>query len=396
MRKRICIVTATRAEYGLLVPLVRKLRSLDAFDVHLIVTGAHLSSEFGTTVDQIRRDEMPISKSIEMLLSSDSQVGASKSLGVATIGFADAFGELGPDLVIVLGDRYELLAPVSVALLQRIPVAHIHGGELTEGAIDDAVRHAITKLSHLHFVATEEYGRRVIQMGESPSSVYVVGALGLDNIRGLRLKSRDETLSLLELSADSPVFVVTYHPETLDDESVEHRFQVVLDALSGEHDSQFVLTSANADSGGRAVNHMAQEFVAAHPSRGRFVDNLGQVLYLSLLRISHAIVGNSSSGIIEAPAFGTPTVNIGDRQHGRTRAATVIDCPYDAEAIRSAVRSTLSFGPRSRIEDVQTPYGDGRASERIAEVLLHTDLRTLGRKKFLDVNVDFEPTNEWI
>ena len=384
-KRRICIVTGSRAEYGLLYWLLHDLLNDPDVVTMLAVTGAHLSPEFGLTVREIEKDGFAIDGKVEMLLSSDSPGAIAKSVGVGLMGFADLWASLAPDVVVLLGDRYELLSAAIAALTARIPIAHIHGGERTEGAIDEAIRHAISKMAHLHFVAADEYRRRLIQMGEEPDRVFTVGATGLDNIRRLPLMTRQELVADLGLSLRSPLFLVTYHPVTLREQSSAVALEELLKALEAFPDGQFVITGPNADTEGRCLVPPIQDFVARHPDRARFFTSLGQKRYLSLLREVDAVIGNSSSGMIEAPAMRKPTVNLGDRQKGRIRAASIIDCQEWAPAIEVAIRQALSPEFRTAVACMELPFGDGTAAVKMREVLKSYPLQRGMQKPFHDL-----------
>ena len=306
--RKICIVTGSRAEWGLLSGLARKITDDPELELQIIATNMHLSPEFGLTYREIERQGFRINRKVEMLLSSDSANATGKSVGLATIGFADAYEELAPDMLLVLGDRYEILAAVTAALFYKIPVAHLHGGEVTEGAYDDAIRHAITKMSHLHFTSTEEYRRRVIQLGEQPERVFHVGAIGIDNIRHIALLDKKVLEEQLDFPFDRKTVLVTYHPETLDAIPVEEQFRNLLEALDDRQDIRILFTLPNSDTGGRIIVRMIEEFVARNKQRARAYTSLGQLRYLSALRFVAAVVGNSSSGILEVPSFGKPTL----------------------------------------------------------------------------------------
>ena len=315
--KKVCIVTGTRAEYGLLKPIISKVHNSKELNLQLVVTGMHLSTEFGLTYQEIEEDGYPITAKIEMLLSSDTAIGVTKSMGVALIGFADYFETHKPDIVIILGDRYEMLMAASAAMVARIPIAHIHGGELTEGLIDEAIRHSITKMSHLHFTATQEYRNRVIQMGEQPQNVYNVGALGVESIKSLPLMTKEALEGSLHFTFDKPTVMVTYHPVTLENMSSGQQFRNILDVVEKHIELKVIFTKANSDPFGRIINEMIDEFVGINRDRCAVFTSLGQLRYLSVLQFCVAVMGNSSSGIIEVPSFGIPTINIGDRQRGR-------------------------------------------------------------------------------
>lgn len=360
------VVTGSRSDYGIYRPLLRALLDDAFFALRLFVTGAHVSREFGHTVDTIVAEGFRVDERIEMLLSSDSPEGIAKSMGLGAIGFAQAYARSRPDLLIVLGDRFEMHAAVLAALPFKIPVAHIHGGESTEGAIDDALRHSITKMSHLHFVSTEEYGRRVMQMGEEPWRVTVSGAPSLDNLKTTKLLDRGDLEKMLGLSLEVAPLLVTYHPVTLEYEQTEWQVGELLAALQAV-DRPVVFTLPNADTYGRVIAQKIREFVRDRPTT-RLVDNLGTQGYFSLMAHAAAMVGNSSSGLVEAPSFGLPVVNIGNRQRGRLRAANVIDVGYSRDEIVTGIRQALSPQFRESLHDLSNPYGDGRA----AEVIVHT------------------------
>ena len=381
MVKKVAVVTGTRAEYGLLKPLIERLQDDAAFDCHLIVTGAHLAPEFGMTVNEIRADGVAIADEVEMLLGSDSRTGTAKSVGLGTIGFADSFRRLRPDLVVVLGDRFEILAAATAAMLTGVPIAHLHGGERTEGAIDESIRHAITKMSHLHFVSTEEYARRVIQLGEQPDSVFHVGAIGLDRIDRDRLSSKRELAERLGLPPDARWCAATYHPVTLEHGANEAQFRAVLEAVALRRDVFFVFTKANADAEGRRINAMIEAFVADNDNAALF-DSLGSHTFLSLMAASDFVLGNSSSGIIEAPFLGVPTIDIGNRQQGRVRAPSVLNVAPKADAIAAAIEHCVSDAGSFRFDE--NPYYAGGAVDRIVrELKTRTPAPT---KRFHDVD----------
>lgn len=362
---RIAVVTGTRADYGLLRPVLRGLADDSRFALQILATGAHLSPEFGRTVEVIADDGFEVTAQVEMLLSSDTPVGITKSLGLGTIGMADALSTLAPDLLLVLGDRYEVLAAVQAALVARIPVAHLSGGDVTEGAIDDAIRHAITKMSHLHLATNAESAARIVQMGEDPAHVHVTGNPGLDDLVRLEPMDRAALEADLGLRWRPHNLLVTYHPVTLADEPAEAAFGELLAALDALGDDVgIVLTCPNADTFGRVLLRMCREFAAARPNVVCH-DSLGQRRYWSCLKHVDAVVGNSSSGLSEAPAVGVPAVNVGMRQGGRLRAASTIDVPPERAEILAGIRRALE----QRDVAPSSPYGDGRATERILEVL---------------------------
>lgn len=369
MTRKVAVFTGTRAEYGLLYWLMKEIQASEALSLQVIAGAMHLSPEFGNTWRQIEQDGFPIDAKVEMLLSSDSAVGIVKSMGLGLIGGADALERLRPDLLVVLGDRFETLAIVQAALVMRIPVAHLHGGEITEGAYDDAMRHAITKMSNLHFVATEPYRQRVIQMGEAPSTVFNVGAIGLDHL--LRTEPMDlAALSeSLQFALRPPYMLATYHPVTAASEDPRTGFQEMLNALDAFPDHQVILTYPNADNGGRAIIPMLEAYAQANPERVLAIPSLGFRRYLSVMRGACVVLGNSSSGLIEAPSFGIPTVNIGKRQLGRLAADSVLHCDAQAPAIMAALRAALSERFAQACRSVHNPYGQGHAAPAIVAVL---------------------------
>lgn len=382
--RRICVVTGSRAEYGLLRWVMQAVDDTKDMELQVVATGMHLVPEFGLTYREIEADGFAIDRKVETLLASDTAVGIGKSVGLGVIGFADAVHDLRPDCMVVLGDRFEILAAVTAALVARIPVAHIHGGEVTEGAIDDAIRHAVTKMSHLHFVAAEAYGRRVIQLGESPDRVHVVGSLGVESATRLPVMDRPALERELGTALDGRLLVVTFHPATLEEESAGAQVAELLAALEGLADTRLIFTMPNADAGGRAIGEMINAFVATHP-RARAYTSLGQLRYMSCLRHADGVIGNSSSGLIEAPAFGVGTVNIGDRQAGRLRASSVIDCLPKRDEIRAAIDKLATPAFQATLKNIDNPYGKGNASERIIDVLKRHDLDGLVRKSFHDL-----------
>lgn len=388
MGHKVCIITGTRAEYGLLKPLIEKTYQSEVLELQLVVTGMHLSPEFGLTYKEIEDDGYPITSKIEMLLSSDTSVGITKSMGVALLGFADYFDKHKPDLVVILGDRYEMLMAASAAMVAKIPIAHIHGGELTEGIIDEAIRHSITKMSHIHFTSTEEYRNRVIQLGEQPQSVFNVGALGIENIKNMKLLEREELEKHLDFHFTSKTIMVTYHPVTLENISSKKQFEDILEVIHKHKDLSVIFTKANADMDGRIINQMMVDFVNAHKGRCAVYTSLGQLRYLSALQFCKAVVGNSSSGIIEVPSFGIPTVNIGDRQRRRLFAESVIHCRNDKNEIESALLKALSEEFSIKAVQVRNPYEGEHTSENMMSIIclaLKHGIDT--KKKFYDLGV---------
>lgn len=377
-RRRIAVVTTTRAEYGLLYWLLKALQADPAVELQLIAGGAHLRPEFGRTIDRIREDGFRVAAEVDFLEAGDDHNATARSIARGVSAFAAAYEKLRPQIVVLLGDRFELLAAASAAVALRIPIAHIHGGESTEGVLDEQVRHAITKMAHLHFVAAEKYGLRVVQMGEDPNRVYLVGAPGLEYIERLEPLKRKELEKLLGISLRKPLVLMTYHPTPGSNGEI-HEALAALERTG----ARAVITYANADAGGRAVNAAIETFARSAPHRFRAVSSLGQTGYLSLMRLSDAVFGNSSSGLLEAPTLRVPTVNIGDRQKGRLRAPSVIDCPPRRAAMEKALKKALSASFRKSCVGVN-PYVPGRVSERIVRVLKRVDLDGL-KKRFYDL-----------
>lgn len=383
---KICVATATRAEYGLLKPLMAAIKDEPKWQLQILATGAHLSPEFGSTYKIIEKDGFAIDKKVEMLLSSDTSASVIKSMGLGMIGFADALQELNPDLLIILGDRYEMLSLASSSLIFNIPIAHIHGGEITEGAYDDAIRHSITKMSHLHFASTEDYKNRIIQLGENPYFVHNVGAIGLDNVRNLPFFSKEELEKDLDIQFKKFNYQVTFHPSTLDQESPENQFQTLLDAIDKQEDSFFVFTKANADTGGRIINTMIDEYSNQNPQKAKAFISLGNLRFLSVVKYCDAIVGNSSSGILEVPSLKTATINIGNRQKGRKQAQSIINTSVDEKKIIAAFETAKSESFKKIVRETENPYGSGNTTEKIIDVLRRVDINSFRTKPFYDLN----------
>ena len=384
MNRKICVITGTRAEYGLLRLVMQGIKDDQELTLQIIATGMHLSPEFGLTYREIEQDKFCIDRKVEMLTSSDSSVGIAKSMGLGMIGFADALHELNPDLIVVLGDRFEIFSAVSAALVARIPVAHLHGGELTEGAFDDAFRHSITKMSHLHFVAAEEYRQRVIQLGEQPDRVFLVGGLGIDNIKQLKLLDRLELEAVLDFKLGAKSLLITFHPVTLESATAVEQMAELLDALAELKDTQLIFTKSNADTDGRVLNKMVDEFVAQHVNAKAFT-SLGQLRYLSSIAQVDGVVGNSSSGLAEVPSFRKGTVNIGDRQRGRLQADSVINCAPTRAGIAEALEKLYSPAFQSRASRTINPYGEGGASAQVVETIRDFSIEGLVKKSFYDL-----------
>ncbi len=384
--RKICIVTGTRAEYGLLYWLMKEIQADPELELQIIVTGMHLSPEFGLTYKEIEK-EFTITKKIEMLLSSDTPVGISKSMGLAQVSFGESFDELKPDIVVVLGDRYELFSAASAAMIARIPIAHLHGGETTEGAFDESIRHSITKMSHLHFTAAEEYRNRVIQLGENPERVYNVGGMGIENIKRLKLLNKDEFEQSIDFNLGKKNILVTFHPVTLENNTAQEQFQALLDTIDGLKETKIIFTKANSDTDGRIINAMIDAYVADNAQKSVGFASLGQLRYLSALQYVDAVVGNSSSGLTEAPSFAIGTINIGDRQKGRLRASSVIDCIPTRENISEAFETLYSKEFQQTLKDAKNPYGGGNASHSILKVLKEVPLNGLLKKSFYNMGM---------
>lgn len=384
MKRKICVITGTRAEYGLLSWVMHGIKNDHELTLQIIVTGMHISPEFGFTYKAIEADGFKIDRMVEMLISSDTSVGITKSMGLGLIGFADAVQELQPDLIVVLGDRFEIFSAVSAALVARIPVAHLHGGESTEGAFDEALRHSITKMSQLHFVATEQYRQRVIQLGEHPDRVFLVGGLGIDNIKKLKLLDRAALEASLDFELGHKSLLICFHPVTLEEDPAEKQMDNLLAALAKLKETQLIFTLSNADNGGRLLTKMVRDFVAHH-NNARAYDSLGQVLYLSCISHVDGVVGNSSSGLLEVPSFKKGTVNIGDRQLGRIQANSVINCKPLKEDISRALTQLYCPSFRRSLTKVINPYGEGGASVKVINTLKSFPLVNLVKKTFHDL-----------
>ena len=386
-QRKICIVTGSRAEYGLLYWLIKEIAYDPDLQLQIIATGMHLSPEFGLTYQQIEADGFSIDAKLEMLLSADSPVGVAKSIGLGVIGFADALERLKPDTLVLLGDRFEILAAAQAATIAKIPIAHIHGGETTEGAFDEQIRHALTKFAQWHFVAAEPYRKRVIQLGEAPERVFNFGAPGLDHLQYLDWLEKPALEKLLGIDLQAPVFLVTYHPVTLDKQSPSVAMQELLLAFDSFPEATVILTYPNADTGGRVLIEQINGWVRANQNRAKAFVSLGQQRYLSLMGVTDVIIGNSSSGLIEAPVLKKATVNLGDRQKGRLKAESVIDTPEQSGNIVAAIRQALSKEFQALLPSTKSWYGSGNVSQQIKEQLKTVSLKT--QKSFFDIKHDF-------
>lgn len=382
--KKICVVTGTRADYGLLQYLMKLIDAEKSLELQIIATGMHLSSFYGSTYKNIEADGFKINRKIEILSNSDLKTDVSKSVGLGVMGFAKAFLELNPDLVLVLGDRFEILSAVIPAMLNGFPIAHLHGGETTEGAFDEAIRHSITKMSHLHFVSNETYRNRVLQLGENPSNTFISGGLGVDIIHNIELYNKKDLENDLNFKFRKKNLLITFHPETLDKDYGSSQLDQLLLALETLVDTQLLFTMPNADTGTKIIGEKIIGFVQKHPNAIVFT-SLGQKRYLSCMKFVDAVVGNSSSGIAESPSFKKGSINIGDRQKGRLKAASVIDCPPDKDSIISAINFLYSSSFKQKLKTVSNPYGEGGASKFIVDTIIKTDLDKILKKSFYDL-----------
>jgi len=384
MMRKICVVTGSRADYGLLRWVMKGIQESSELELLVVATGMHLSPEFGLTYQEIEKDGFTINFKIEMLLSSDTPLGITNSMGLGLIGFGEALRQLKPDIVLILGDRFEILSAAISALIANIPLAHLHGGELTQGAFDEAIRHSITKMSHLHFVAAEEYRKRVIQLGENPKSVFLVGGLGIDNIKKMELLSRTGLEKALGFNLGKKNLLITLHPTTLEPGNSEKQMCQLLMSLEKLEDTHLIFTMPNADTEGRIIFNMIERFVNKNDN-ARAYASLGQLRYLSCIEHVDGVIGNSSSGIIETPSFNKGTVNIGDRQLGRLKAKSIIDCSPDNQSITTAIKRLYSLEFQSSLKNVENPYGNGGASEKIVEVIKEHSLESLIKKPFYNM-----------
>jgi GDP/UDP-N,N'-diacetylbacillosamine 2-epimerase (hydrolysing) len=383
-KRKICVITGARAEYGLLYGLMKGVQFSEKLKLQVIVTGMHLSPEFGLTYKQIEQDGFTINKKVEMLLSSDSEVGITKSMGVGLVGFADALNDIKPDLIVILGDRYEIFIAASAATVARIPIVHLHGGETTEGAFDESFRHSITKMSHLHFTATEEYRRRVVQLGEQPDRVFNVGAIGIDNIKRLKLLSKQEFERSINFKLGEKNLLVTFHPVTLENATSREQFNYLLTALEKLEETNIIFTKANADTDGRIINKMIDEYVANYSQTSIAFNSLGQLRYLSAIQYVDGVVGNSSSGLLEAPSFKVGTINIGDRQKGRIKASSIIDCLPTEDGIQEALGELFSPEFNQSVKQTVSLFGEGGVAEKVVHIIESTKLDGVLKKIFYD------------
>ena len=387
MKRKVCVVTGTRAEYGLLCRLMRLIQESPDTQLQVIATNMHLSPKYGNTYQEIEKDGFTIDCKIPIIdeNAEDNAVTTVKSMATALSGFADAYNTLKPELVVVLGDRYEILAAATAALIERIPIAHLHGGEVTEGAYDDAIRHSITKMSHLHFTSTEEYRKRVIQLGEQPDRVFYVGAPGVENIKKFPLMSKEEVEGSVNFKLDENTILVTYHPVTLGEHTAEKDIKEFIGALEERKDLRVFFTMPNSDTGSQAIVYAINKFIANNPDRSIAYKSLGIKRYLSVMKYAGAVVGNSSSGLLEVPSFGIPTLNIGDRQKGRMVADSVYNCETDKESILTGLDVIMSPAFRKKAAETHNPYEKANTAGEIFKVISTYPLEKLKQKHFYNL-----------
>jgi len=384
-KKKICIVTGSRAEYGLLYWLIKEIKLDKELKLQLLVTGMHLSPKFGLTYKEIEKN-FKIDKKINIDLTSDTSLGISKSISIGLISFSEIYKKLKPSIVIVLGDRFEIFSAASAAMISKIPIAHIHGGELTEGSWDDNIRHCVTKMSHLHFAATNEYKKRIIQLGEDPKKVFNIGGMGIENIRRLKLLNKNNFERSIDFKLNKKNILVTFHPETLSNFSPAKQFQELLNVINHLEDTNIIFTKTNSDLNGKVINEMIDKYVCKYPKKTIAFKSLGQLRYLSALQHVDAVVGNSSSGLLEAPSFKIGTINIGDRQKGRIKAQSVIDCLANKRDIQKSFKKLYSKKFQKNLKNVKNFYDNGLASKKIVRVLKKFDLNNILKKKFQNIN----------
>ena len=384
--RKICVVTSTRAEYGLLYWLLKEIEADSELKLQLIVTGMHLSPEFGLTYKEIEK-EFKIDKKIEILSSSHTSLDICAEMARVYEKFAPALAELKPDILVLLGDRYEIFGVAGVASIMQIPIAHIHGGETTQGAFDEAFRHSITKMSHIHFAATNEYANRIIQLGEEPSRVFNVGGTSIENIKKLNLLSKEEFEKSIDFRLAKKNILITFHPVTLENSSAREQFNELLNALDELEETNFIFTKANSDTDGDVINKMIDEYVSENPQKAVAFASLGQLRYLSAIKFVDIVLGNSSSGLLEVPSFKKATINIGDRQKGRARASSVIDVRPVKEEILAAIKRAYSKEFEQTLKDTINPYDGGNPSKKMVKVLKEIKLDGILKKKFYDVKI---------
>ncbi len=385
-KRKICVVTGSRAEYGLLYWLIKEIETVNDLKLQLIVTGMHLSPNFGLTYKIIEED-FKIDKKIDMNLYSDNSIGISKSMGIAQTSLVKAYKKLKPDIVVVLGDRYEIFSAASAAMISNIPIAHIHGGEITEGSWDNSIRHCISKMAHLHFTATEEYRNRIIQLGEDPKRVFNIGGMGIENIKKLKLLSKNELEKSINFKLKKKNILIAFHPVTLENNTSKKQFQELLNAINDLNDIGIIFTKTNSDLNGNIINQMIDRFTKKNSKNSIAFTSLGQLKYLSALQYVDAIIGNSSSGLLEAPSFKTGAINIGDRQKGRIRGKNVIDCLPNKKSIQKSLVKLYSKNFQMLLKNVKNPYDNGTSSKKIIRVLRSFKLKGILKKKFYNINL---------
>jgi len=386
MKRKICVITGSRADYGLLKPLIEEIKADKDLRLQLVATGSHLSLEFGLTYKEIEEDGFIIIKKVKILSGSDSPAAIATSMGTALTKFASVYKNLKPDITVVLGDRYEIFSAVATAVVLQIPVAHISGGEVTEGAVDDYFRHCITKMSYLHFTAAKEYRKRVIQLGEHPRRVFDTGSLAIDNIKNLKPLSRQVLEKELKFKFNKHNFLVTFHPVTLEDNTSEEQFGNLLEALDGLKNTRIIFTKANADTYGRVINRMIDKYVLENSNKAVVFTSMGQLKYFSVMQFMDAVIGNSSSGIVEAPSFKIGTINIGDRQEGRIKAKSIIDCDPTNESIKKAIREIYSSKFQGMLTSLVNPYSGRNTARQIVKILKKYNLKNILKKNFYDIS----------
>ncbi len=384
-KRKICVITGSRAEYGLLYWLIKGIDLDQDLDLQLIVTGMHLCDDFGLTFREIERD-FKIDRKIDMNLSSDTSLGISKSMSLAQSSFSEAYNDLNPDIVLVLGDRYEIFSAVTAAMISKLPIAHIHGGESTEGSIDEAIRHSITKMSHIHFTAADEYSKRIIQLGEDPVRVFNVGGMGIENIKRQKFLSKEEFEKSINFKLNLKNILVTFHPVTLENRTSEKQFRELINSINELKNTHIIFTKTNSDLGGKIINEIIDEFSIKNKEKTIAITSMGQLKYLSAMMHVDLIIGNSSSGLLEAPSFNIGTINIGDRQKGRIKADSVIDCLPNKKDIDQSLKKIYSFDFQKKLKYVKNPYDNGLGSSKIIKVLKTISLKNMLKKSFYDVN----------
>jgi len=384
-KRKICVITGTRAEYGLLSSFIRYIKDDQKLELQIIATGMHLSPEFGFTYKEIHKDGFTINRKVEMLLSADTPSGISKSIGLGLIGFSDAFNELDPDMIVILGDRFEILSAAIAAFCAKIPIAHIHGGETTEGVFDEGIRHSITKMSWWHFVAADEYKNRVLQLGESPKRVFNVGGLGVDVIKKTKLLSKKELMKKTKINFGSKNLLITYHPVTLEKKTSRRYIKSLLKVLDGLNDIYLIFTMPNSDPEGRIIKEEIEKFVSNNEYRSISFNSMGHLNYWSALQFVDGVIGNSSSGLAEAPTFKIGTVNIGDRQKGRLKAKSIIDCEPTKASIKKAIKTLYSEDFQNILPTIKNPYSKINGTEKIIKILRDVILPKELKKEFHNI-----------